>query len=433
MANEENIRNTDDENTMKLPPELRNYRRPNINRQNQQSQQRPRRYSSPPPPQQPRQYQQSGQQYRQNCQQNYNNYQNFQQNNYNSPPPRPPQPKPQPQQSYPKKRKRKKKKHFNPINAVLKKILITFFTILVILFVIYSCVALLIIKNVDKNGTGDRNRTSEAMERSYVKSVLIIGTDGRSEDEQGRSDSMILLSFNSRKNEIILTSFMRDSYVNIPDYGMDKLNSAYSYGGAELLMDTIESNFFVQIDDYITVNFISFAGIVDSIGGIDINVTDEEAHEINNILFSEVNGLMGDEPYADFLDSGGKLHLNGKQALSFARIRYVGNSDFERTSRQRQVFEKIITKFIRVSPTAIGRIAKNVVPQVSTNMSTLGMYLLSLRIPSVLRYDMKQVQIPADNTFYPEDVYTYYGDIQSVLTVDFDANYNIIEEEIFGR
>lgn len=424
MANEKNIRNTDNENTMKIPPQARNYRRPNVNRPNQQRQQ-PR----PPQQQQPRQYQQNNNpQYRQN----YQNYQNYRQNNYSPPPPQQQQQRPAPAPA-PRPQKRRKKKHRNPLNRLLKKILITVFTIFVILFLIYSCVALALIKNVDKNDTGDRNRTSNAMSRSYVRSVLIIGSDGRSEDEQGRSDSMILLSFNSRTNEIILTSFMRDCYVNIDGYGMDKLNSAYSYGGAELLMDTIESNFLVEIDDYITVNFISFAGIVDAIGGIDIQVSDEEAQEINNILFSEVNGLMGDEPYADFLDGGGKLHLNGKQALSFARIRYVGNSDFERTSRQRQVFEKIISKALRVNPTALGKIMKNVVPQISTNMSTLGLYLLSLRIPLALRYDMKQLQIPAENTFYPEDVYTYYGDIQSVLNVDFNANYDIIEEEVFGK
>ncbi|MDE6092034.1 MAG: LCP family protein, partial [Ruminococcus sp.] len=147
--------------------------------------------------------------------------------------------------------------------------------------------------------------------------------------------------------------------------------------------------------------------------------------------FSEVNQLMGDDQWADFLDSGGKLHLNGKQALSFARIRYVGNSDFERTSRQREVFEKIIPKAI--NPVAIGRIAKSVIPKVNTNMSTFGMYLLSLKLPFAISYDIKQLQIPAENTFYPEDVWLYDGELQSVLQVDFNANYNVLEEEIFSH
>ena len=91
---------------------------------------------------------------------------------------------------------------------------------------------------------------------------------------------------------------MRDCYVNIAGYGMDKLNAAYSYGGAELLMDTIESNFNIKINDYVTVNFISFAGLIDAVGGIDIDVTADEAQEINTILLSEVNQLMGDDQWS---------------------------------------------------------------------------------------------------------------------------------------
>lgn len=463
----QNDDNMDNQNTLNIPiPSNRpDYRRPNPNRrpqprQNSQSGQKPRpnnyqrQYNSAQQNTRPDGY--SGQSYNsgyrnpnynqnyqtynsgyqnQNYQQYNNNYQysQYQNQNYNrnayqnanrqqsgniprqtAPPPR-----------------RKKRKHKSLFGAVVRRVILSLFIILVLLFGIYSCTAFTIIGKIGKQDSGNRNRTAGALSRSYVKSVLVIGSDGRSPDEQGRSDSMILLSFNSRTNEIILTSFMRDCYVNIPDYGMDKLNSAYSYGGADLLMDTIESNFMVEIDDYITVNFISFAGIIDAVGGIDIDVSDEEAQEINNILFSEVNGLMGDDQWADFLDGGGKLHLNGKQALSYARIRYVGNSDFERTSRQREVITKIIPKVI--NPVAIGKISKNVIPQVNTNMSSAGMYFLALRLPFSVRYDVKQIQIPADGTFYPEDVWTANGDVQNVLQVDLNANYNILETEIFDH
>lgn len=449
--------NTDNENTMNIPipPSPPNYRRP----KRQQNYQRPnnlqnntnyyhsqnnRQYSEPRrnyPNNNNRQY--NGEYQNQNYQQYNSGYQNpnyqrynsgYQNTNYqrnNSGYQDNYQHQDYPQQRQAPPRRKKKKKHRSVFSRIVKKIVLTLFTILVVLFAVYSCTALTVISRVGKEETGDRNRTPDAMSRSYVKSVLIIGTDGRSDDEQGRSDSMILLSINSRKNEIILTSFMRDCYVNIQGYGMDKLNASYSYGGAELLMDTIESNFMIEIDDYITVNFISFAGIIDAVGGIDVDVSDEEAQEINNILFSEVNQLMGDDQWADFLEGGGKVHLNGKQALSYARIRYVGNSDFERTSRQREVFKKLIPKAI--NPIAIGRIAKSVIPKVNTNMSSMGMYLLSLRLPTAIRYDVKQLQIPADNTFCPEDIWFDDGSVQSVLQVDFNANYNIISEEIFSH
>ncbi|MDE5620381.1 MAG: LCP family protein, partial [Ruminococcus sp.] len=347
----QNEENTDNENTMNIPipPNLQNYRRPNLNRQqnyqsprqnNRQQQNNTNYYQNNSSYQNQnyrRQYNPESRQYSQNYSDNANrqynagyqnpNYSQYSQNyqqystggyqntNYQR------RDYPQQRQSPPPPRRKKKRKHKSFLGRIIRKIVLTLFTILVLLFAIYSCTALTVISKVGKEETGDRNRTASAMSRNYVKSVLIIGTDGRSDNEQGRSDSMILLSFNSRTNEIILTSFMRDCYVNIQNYGMDKLNAAYSYGGAELLMDTIESNFMVEIDDYITVNFVSFAGIIDAVGGIDIDVSDEEAHEINNILFSEVNQLMGDDQWADFLESGGKLHLNGKQALSYARIR----------------------------------------------------------------------------------------------------------------
>ncbi|MCM1507055.1 MAG: LCP family protein [Ruminococcus flavefaciens] len=458
----QNDNNTDNQNTLNIPiPEnIPDYRRQNPNRRplrrtssqsgnygtannRNNNYQRPQNtsyrnnsnpYSYPNRPQQNsyqgdyynqgyqnnRQYSNNYQYHQQPPPPDYNNYRNnsYQNGNY-----------PARQTSPP--RRTKKRKHRSPFGRLIKKVILSLFTILVLLFCIYSCTAFTIIGKVGKNETGDRNRTSGTLSRSYVKSVLVIGSDGRSAEEQGRSDSMILLSFNSRTQEIILTSFMRDCYVNIPGYGMDKLNASYSYGGAELLMDTIESNFMVKIDDYVIVNFISFAGIIDAVGGIDIDVSDEEAHAINDILFSEVNQLMGDDQWADFLENGGKLHLNGKQALSYARIRYVGNSDFERTSRQREVITKLIPKAI--NPVAISRIAKNVIPQVSTNMSAIDMYLLSLRLPLSVRYNVKQIQIPAENTFYPEDVWTASGDIQNVLQVDLNANYNILADEIFDH
>ncbi|MDE5936370.1 MAG: LCP family protein, partial [Ruminococcus sp.] len=256
------------------------------------------------------------------------------------------------------------------------------------------------IKKINYSETGIRSRTTGALSANYVKSVLLIGTDGRNESEQGRSDTMILLSLNSKSKTVNLTSFMRDCYVEIPDYGWDKLNAAYSYGGAELLMDTIEHNFGIKIDDYVSVNFISFANIIDSVGGIKIDVSDAEAQEINTILQAEVNSIMGDDTLSDLLSGGGKdILLNGKQALSYARIRYVGNADFERTERQRKVMELVMNKIKSFSPSSLSNISKSVMPNVSTNIPSMDMYTLSLRVPFLIGYETQQLQIPADNTY----------------------------------
>ncbi|MBD5159543.1 MAG: hypothetical protein HDT23_04795 [Ruminococcus sp.] len=412
--------NTDNQNTLNIPVPKNppNYRRNNPNRKPSQKK------TSPPRQSQPRPVQNYQSPPRQSPSRPIQNYQS---------PPRQSQPKPvQNYQSQPKQRSKPKHRHKSFFGKTIRKIITKIFVIFLVLFSMYSCTSLTIINKIGKQETGERSRTAGAISRSYVKSVLVIGTDGRTTEEQGRSDSMILLSFNSRSDKIILTSFMRDCYVNIAGYGMDKLNAAYSYGGAELLMDTIESNFDIKINDYVTVNFMSFAGLIDAVGGIDIDVTADEAQEINNILFSEVNQLMGDDQWADFLETiDGIMHLNGKQALSYARIRYVGNSDFERTSRQREVITKIIPKI--VNPVSVSRIVKNVVPKVNTNMSSLGMYFLSLKVPFSIGYDIEQIQIPAENTFYPEDVWCDDGTTQSVLQVDFNANYQVLEDTIFSH
>jgi len=334
-----------------------------------------------------------------------------------------PAPAPAPQQKPKKKRKK------GGISAFFRRLITTLLILLLLLFGMYSCTSLSLIKKLNYVPTGNRERTSGAIDRSYVTSVLLIGTDGRSLDERGRSDTMMLISINSSTKKINVTSFMRDSYVEIPGYGWDKLNASYSYGGAELLMDTIEHNFGVKIDDYVSINFLSFASIVDSVGGIDVDLSDAEAGEINVILQAEVNQIMGDNVTDDLLSGGGKnVHLIGKQALAYARIRHIGNADFERTERQRRVVDLVMNKMKSFSPIMMKNLASNVLPDVSTNMETSELYLLSLRAPMLLSYERVPLQIPVDGSYYGES--TPSGD---ALIVDLDSNYNVLRDTVFSR
>lgn len=326
-----------------------------------------------------------------------------------------------------KKKKRKRKKPL--VLRILTRLLMILFILFLIVFGVYSCASLSLIKKLEYVESGDRTRTPNALSRSYVTNVLLIGSDSRG-GERGRSDTMMLVSINKRTNEITLTSFMRDCYVEIPEYGWDKLNASYSYGGADLVMDTIESNFGIKIDNYAAVDFVSFANIVDAVGGIEIDVSGAEIREINTILQAEVNELMGDNARDDLLDvdDDGKIKLNGKQALSYARIRYVGNADFERTERQREVIEMIFNKLKKTGPSVISQVSDNVLPNVTTNMTTGQLYLLSLRVPFLFGYDIQKLQIPKDNTYHFEEN-TPSG---SVLFIDdVMANYDMLKEEIF--
>ena len=169
----------------------------------------------------------------------------------------------------------------------LTKILMSIIGLFLILFILYSIIVMTLINKVNIVDDGERISSGNSlMSSSNVRNILLIGTDSRGED-RGRSDSMILLSINSKTNKINMVSLMRDTYVQVPGYGGCKLNAAYSYGGPELLMDTIEDNFYIEIDDYVTVNFISFANIVDAVGGVEIEVNDSEADAINALLDSK--------------------------------------------------------------------------------------------------------------------------------------------------
>lgn len=315
-------------------------------------------------------------------------------------------------------------------SGCLTRILMSLIGLFIVLFIIYSVIAMLLINKVKVVEEGERIAPSHSvMSSSDVRNILLIGTDSRGED-RGRSDSMILLSINSKTNKINMVSLMRDTYVQVPGYGGCKLNAAYSYGGPELLMDTIEENFYIDIDDYVTVNFMSFANIVDAVGGVEIEVNDSEANAINVLLDSKEGvSMFGQPDEDDYLNGGGTYKLNGKQALCYSRLRKVGNADFERTERQRKVLSGILKNAATLNPLKIGSVAGDALPSMTTNLSKGNMYLLSLRLPIfLLGYDIEQLRIPAEDTYWGSDI-----DGESVLEIDFDANIDMIKKDLYDE
>lgn len=320
----------------------------------------------------------------------------------------------------PKKRRRRA--------GCLTRILLSALSFAVLVFALYSFLALKCINKLDFVDSGTRIATSKTLlSEPYVTNVLLIGSDSR-DDTRGRSDSMILLSINKKTDKIFLTSLMRDMYVDIPGRDKNKINAAYSFGGPELLMDTIQENLGVKIDDYIEISFVSFASIVDAVGGVEITVSDAEAQAINQILQDEVNGILGDARNADLLSQGGKYILNGKQALCYSRIRHVGNADFQRTERQREVLTQLVTSLKNSGAASMKRLMSSALPQIRTNMTKGELYQLSLRMPFLLNYEMTQIRIPADGT-YTDDRNTNAG---WALVVDLDANRELLKEQVFA-
>lgn len=268
----------------------------------------------------------------------------------------------------------------------------------------------------------------EPFKEDGVKNILLIGNDSRSEDESGRSDAMILISISSRTNSIHMTSLLRDIYVDIPGHDGNRLNAAYAYGGPELLMETLKENFDIDVSRYMLVNFQAFANLVDAVGGVDLDVTNEEVQYINGYLV-EYNQLEGRPEGTDYLDTSlsGNIHLNGPQALAYCRNRYIG-TDFARTERQR----KVLSAAMKSAPLALatngGELVDGVMSNITTNLTKTELSGLMLQAPVMMTYDVVQESIPLEGTYSNA---TIRG--MAVLEVDFEANKEYIRKEIYGK
>ncbi len=232
---------------------------------------------------------------------------------------------------------------------------------------------------------------AELSSSPFVSNILLLGVDGSAE-KSSRSDSMILISVDFVHSKIKLTSFLRDSWVVIPSKGKKaKLNAACSYGGPQLTVDTIEYNFGVDIDHYVMVDFDMFTQIIDSLGGVTVEVTDKEAKFINNTTRQKI-------------ESGKNVLLNGDEALVYCRIRKL-DSDYMRTYRQR----KVITALINQAKSAgIGKLIstmQEVFPLIKTDMSAAEITGLAYKAGiGLLAFDIEQNRVPIDEHMKAETV-----------------------------
>lgn len=249
-----------------------------------------------------------------------------------------------------------------------------------------------------------------------IFNILVIGCDTRKKGGVGRSDAMILFSVNENTEKIHMTSIMRDSYVSIPGKGNNRINAAFAFGGGNLLLDTIETNFGVDVDKYVSFDFYSFIDIVDSIGGIEVEVTDAEIPVLNSYV-KELNKLNGREESTYYVTQSGLQHLNGTQALGYARIRYVGDGDFERTNRQRTVITKVFEKAKTLNILEINDLLNTFLPQVKTNLTQEEILSLLLKALEYLQYDLESHRLPVDDSWKYMRV-----NGMSVLGIDLEKN-----------
>lgn len=202
------------------------------------------------------------------------------------------------------------------------------------------------------------------------KNIALFGTDNRAGETSGvRSDCIIVASINTNTKEVKMLSVYRDTMLQQADGTYDKANSAYATGGAEAAINMLNKNLDLDITDYVTVNFLALADAVDLLGGIELDLTEEEVVHMNNYCV-ETSEITGKDYERIEPEVAGTYQLNGVQAVSYARIRYTAGGDFERTSRQRLVIEKLVEKAKSANLRTINKVIDAVFPEISTSFSS---------------------------------------------------------------
>lgn len=261
-----------------------------------------------------------------------------------------------------KKRKKKKNK--------LMKILLVEILLLAVLLVGYKVVSTF--RKINFDNSGDNSILSNLLPDKFQKgytNIAIFGVDSRDNalEKSTHSDAIMILSINNKTKDIKLVSIYRDTYSNIPGHKFDKINHAYFKGGYALSLSTINTNFDLDIKDYITVNFSSLVNVIDALGGIELDITESELKYVNGYT-NELNRI--NKTKVGKLKSTGKQTVNGTHATAYTRIRYTKGGDFKRAERQRIVINSILNKIKTTDKLKVLSIIDEMLPQVYTNLSS---------------------------------------------------------------
>lgn len=261
---------------------------------------------------------------------------------------------------------------------------------------------------------------TDIIESPELINILLIGQDARSSTERRNSDAMILCTINRETKTLIMTSFLRDMYVQIPGYGGNKINACYPVGGMELLDKCLEKNFGVKVDANVAVNFSGFMKLIDMVGGVKIKLTSEEANYLNYRGNWGVTGNDGWQLRA------GENNLTGSQALAYSRIRALG-LDFERTERQRKVITSLLEKAKNMNLVELYALVKEGLSMISTDMSDSEIWNYVTELAPMLT-DLKIVnqRIPIDGSYDFGNV----GRIGDCIVLNFDVNRKFLAETL---
>ena len=255
-----------------------------------------------------------------------------------------------------------------------------------------------------------------------ITNIVLIGQDRRPGEDRARSDSMILCSMNEATAQITMVSLMRDMYIPIPGYGSNRINAAYVFGGMPLLDQTIEDNFGVHIDGNVEVDFEGFMSLIDKMGGVEIELSAEEAEYLNTNNTGLVNGVTTERWN---LVPGVNL-LNQQEALAYARTRFIGNSDWERTDRQRNVISAMTQKLKSLDPISQASFIHSSLSCITTDLGITDMLGYAFTVVSTgMSLAPESFRLPVDGTYTSESI-----EGMSVLVPDTAANGQYLKQFI---
>lgn len=322
--------------------------------------------------------------------------------------------------------KKKNKKNQQKPNYLIIVLIIVFAIISVALVFYYRKLNLIQYdKRDDVRYTPDYSE-EDLMSDKDILNVLLLGTDERAEEfsDTARADSCMIMSLNKKTMAMKLVSLERATAMQIP-YGeyagqYDWQTHLFNYGGVDMLITAIQGAYRVKIDHYVRVNFSTFEKIIDSIGGVDIELTRMEARALNNEVYTNA--------VADTRVEEGLNHLSGYNALQYARLRFI-DSDWQRIERQRKVIASAIDSTKNLGVSDLNNLLNNALPLVQTDFSK---FEITSLLPLAAKYSdltMEDMSLPAEGTY--ETMVGMEG--RSMFKTDFEENSRILQEFFYGE
>ncbi len=262
--------------------------------------------------------------------------------------------------------------------------------------------------------------------QSGYQNIVVYGVDSRQDQltKDSHSDTIVICSINKKTKEIKMVSVYRDTYLDNTNGEYRKATECYYFGGPERSINMLNTNLDLNITDYVTVNFNAVVEAVDRLGGIDLEITEEELKWLNGYQYDQVENSQVQAEYEP-LPAAGYQHLNGNQALAYSRIRYTEGYDFKRTERQRTVMMKIFEKAKTQGVPALLSMVDAMLPMVSTSLSNTELISLASGIAG---YTI------GENTGFPFDQYATQVDGSDVVVpVNLAANVTQLHQFLFGE